>query len=456
MKDYKKILEGVVNIINTAEKSDIGFVNICTYIGENCPELAESEDDKIRKEILAFIKREGQHIDKYKWPKWTAWLEKQGQKETTYDEDMLGAIEYCKKNNRPLEKEHIAWLEKQCIKTMDCSQNHQDSNHPNGCIVLEDFNGGEGFYKVHLDYLSKKQIEEVEEMVRVWNHEESNTSNGNSNIQQKTFVPKVEPKFHEGEWVIDKQGIVHQIANVVENVTNHTYGYDIVGGGYFNDNTEGVRLWTIQDAQEGDVLCNYHETFDNPLIFILRKFEHVNFGLVRPSDYSSYCFLTAGDRQRFKEGTYHHEFNIKPATKEQRDTLMKAMADAGYIFDFEKKELKKMEDEPNKCEGCNNAKGCVACVDGSEWAHIEEQNPAWSEEDEYNLAFIQETLLGLDGDDSYREKCCKMAEWLESSAAKHNQWKPSKEQMERLKGIINSLPHQEVLYSLYQDLKKLK
>ena len=30
------------------------------------------------------------------------------------------------------------------------------------------------------------------------------------------------------------------------------------------------------------------------------------------------------------------------------------------------------------------------------------------------------------------------------------------EQMERLKGTINSLPHQEVLYSLYQDLKKLK
>jgi hypothetical protein len=35
--------------------------------------------------------------------------------------------------------------------------------------------------------------------------------------------------------------------------------------------------------------------------------------------------------------------NVYPATKEQRDTLMKAMADAGYTFDFEKKELKKVE-----------------------------------------------------------------------------------------------------------------
>ena len=40
--DFKETLKGIVNIINTAEKSDIGFVNICTYIDENCPELKES------------------------------------------------------------------------------------------------------------------------------------------------------------------------------------------------------------------------------------------------------------------------------------------------------------------------------------------------------------------------------------------------------------------------------
>ena len=52
MKDYKNVLEGVVNIINTAETSDIGFANICTYIGENCPELQESQDEKIRKALI--------------------------------------------------------------------------------------------------------------------------------------------------------------------------------------------------------------------------------------------------------------------------------------------------------------------------------------------------------------------------------------------------------------------
>lgn len=41
------------------------------------PELKENEDERIRKDVLAFIRREGQHIDKYKWHKWIAWLEKQ-------------------------------------------------------------------------------------------------------------------------------------------------------------------------------------------------------------------------------------------------------------------------------------------------------------------------------------------------------------------------------------------
>ena len=102
----------------------------------------------------------------------------------------------------------------------------------------------------------------------------------------------------------------------------------------------------------------------------------------------------------------------------------------------------------------------------------------WSEEDEYNFAFIKEALLGLDGDDFYREKCCKMADWLESlkdkfvdfdkgfnvgfSAAKHNQWKPSDEQIYWLKWAIDRMPDTEkaneaeaVLEDLLEQLKKL-
>lgn len=155
---YKKSLE------KARELMDKGYD---VLMPEIFPELKESEDEKIRNFLIDFIKictwteKEDQG-----WPlreDCLAWLEKQGQKEATwnkedeeninnilyvfnqlrgisfykeddtvekiinwlkslkdrlcsnneYDKDMLGAIEYCKKNNRPFEKEHLAWLEKQ-------------------------------------------------------------------------------------------------------------------------------------------------------------------------------------------------------------------------------------------------------------------------------------------------------------------------------------------------------
>lgn len=105
MKDYKKILEGVVNIINTAEKSDIGFANICTYIGENCPELKESEDEsmvKFVKNQLFNIKKtitENYELDA-KLTKAICWIEKQGKQNPNYCHHEVDlskcSEEYCK------------------------------------------------------------------------------------------------------------------------------------------------------------------------------------------------------------------------------------------------------------------------------------------------------------------------------------------------------------------------
>ena len=43
--------------------------------------------------------------------------------------------------------------------------------------------------------------------------------------------------------------------------------------------------------------------------------------------------------------------------------------------------------KPDICDGCNNVKGCIACVDGCNWAHIEEaeKNPKQCPCDECNL-----------------------------------------------------------------------
>ena len=109
MKDYKKILEGVVNIINTTEKSDIGFSDICAFIGENCPELAESEDEKIRKAIITFFESEDDNTTYALVPKKDilSWLEKQGNVNALIQE----AAE--KSYTEGMRVERKRWLEKQ-------------------------------------------------------------------------------------------------------------------------------------------------------------------------------------------------------------------------------------------------------------------------------------------------------------------------------------------------------
>ena len=98
--DYEKILKGIVQIINTTEKSDIGFANICTYIGENCPELKESEGER----MIKFIKNQLFNIKKTitenyeldaKLTKAIDWLEKQGEQKPAWsekDDEMLDSI----------------------------------------------------------------------------------------------------------------------------------------------------------------------------------------------------------------------------------------------------------------------------------------------------------------------------------------------------------------------------
>ena len=48
-----------------------------------------------------------------------------------------------------------------------------EDKKPNGAIVMEDFNDGDGFYKVNLAYLSKSQVELIENLVASWQWFES-------------------------------------------------------------------------------------------------------------------------------------------------------------------------------------------------------------------------------------------------------------------------------------------
>ena len=149
---------------------------------------------------------------------------------------------------------------------------------------------------------------------------------------------KVEPKFKVGDWCIDNEdGTIFQIVKVLDN----TYKYRTNEGKEYSCTHYSLeldaRLWNIQDSKDGDVLA------------VTMYPEGTWIGIFKEQNgctFSTYCFLnTAGT---FKRGTYGHGNgkSIHPATKEQSDQLKKAMADAGYAFDFEKKEYF------SPCVGC--------------------------------------------------------------------------------------------------------
>lgn len=141
---------------------------------------------------------------------------------------------------------------------------------------------------------------------------------------------KIEPKFNIGDWVVNKFGDSWHIDSLDKK------NYQVSDGkGNYNyfpiPKQDEMHLWTIQDAKDGDVL----EFGDHGRLVVgIVSYINKSTGKV-----DVYCLL---ENNKFKVGNYYALDTIKPhpASIEKRDTLMKAMADAGYEWDSEKKKLK--------------------------------------------------------------------------------------------------------------------
>lgn len=226
-------------------------------------------------------------------------------------------------------------------------------------IVLEDFNEGDGYYKVHLAYLSKEQVEEIETLVSKWHPtdedikscigmcltdaNEQRFKDYGTNLKdciawlekqgEQKSVDKVEPKFNVGDWVIFNDKSVYK----VKNIHNYEYTLQHILGGTMPlpfSSKNLIRPWTMEDAKDGDVLYS----LDSKRPFIYK--DRLQFSQAR-----GYCCIN-------KFGEFAVWYTNKcvictdkyiPATKEQRDFLFARMKDAGYEWNAGKKELRKME-----------------------------------------------------------------------------------------------------------------
>ena len=161
------------------------------------------------------------------------------------------------------------------------------------------------------------------------------TALGRCAVEHEQKTADNNPKFKVGDWVVIYPGCnAHQIIKVVENTTNHPYGYgyDTVDGYSFNDIAEGVRLWNIKDAKDGDVL------YSGEVIFIFNKIDGEWL----------HCYCSC-----HKDGSFIRDYDLMtaeyfnevyPATIEQRDTLFQKIKEEGYDWDSDKKELHKIEE----------------------------------------------------------------------------------------------------------------
>lgn len=126
------------------------------------------------------------------------------------------------------------------------------------------------------------------------------------------------------------------------------------------------------------------------------------------------------------------------------DLLFQKMHEAGYEWDADEKELKKISQRMISAEAKEALYG----------------KPAWSEEDEVGWTNTMIMIKEVASNHYTKDSVKLVMDWLKSLKDRIN-WRPSEEQMKalhdlNLTGNISYAGQGQVLIELYNDLKKLK
>jgi len=153
-------------------------------------------------------------------------------------------------------------------------------------------------------------------------------------------IDEIKLKIEEGKWYV----CISQFSNCIEGraykATSDSRIMDDFGTEYdmHSDAYKYFRPWSIQDAKDGDILATTY------CILIFEKLLHKDGG-VSHCHYDFRCSTPQFDFNEDENWYFGKEAKVYPATKEQRDLLFQKMNEAGYEWDSEKKELKRIEDE---------------------------------------------------------------------------------------------------------------
>lgn len=421
-----------------------------------------SEDEKIRKELISFFS-DLPDTDTFRGippSKVIAWLEKQKEYEST-------DFEYV-------------WDRTDCGELTSALDKYSEEAIINMCHAWYD----KGIELERKSWLEKQGEKDILEDVIL-------DGNEDGLIAATIEYSKKKPKFKIGDFIANDYCFGKVVA-----LTDDAYLLDTEQGVPFSCE-HNVHLWTIDDAKDGDVLAN-----DNEIVI----FKENNFN---QKDLSGCMFVHCSLRS--KKGYWYtiggiNPSNYVPATKEQRDLLFHKMKEAGYEWNAEKKELKKINSYcQENCKGFQETGKCFAdgeckakreaeqeltdleefinelskqfpdvsfaklsriVVRVAKWAKSNQPKQEWNEEDSYYRNHIIQIIEEINNAPLKRgEDWEAYINWLKSLRPQNN-WKPSEEQVKAFEHFIRSIgesgyasPYEndtKLLYSLLEQLKKLK
>ena len=147
------------------------------------------------------------------------------------------------------------------------------------------------------------------------------------NAETKTLEKVVESRFHAGDWITD--GISKYQILFIDDIQYWYSENGILGS--IESVDKRYHHWTIQDAEDGDVLA-----FDDDTIVIFKD-------LYNKTTFHSYCHIEDGVFSISElDCPDWWDIKFKPATKEQRDFLFQKIKEAGYRWNAEIKTLEKL------------------------------------------------------------------------------------------------------------------
>ena len=325
------------------------------------PELKESEDEKIRKEIINYFKCQSRDEPSRKdiHNKWIVWLEKQGEQKLLIEKLPEEMKTIGKSLGFTTQEEFDKY--NQMVSDLIMSDGNKGEQKVSYSTIVETGDGG-------INALVTKEL----------------PTNGCDDEQNHS--DKIELKV--GDWVVRKDGESFSNGNHYAQITvidKEQYWFD--SGTWLE--TKDIRLWSIKDAKDGDVL--YSLDSYQPFIYKERKSHEQAIAYCGINKYDKFFVWNTKDCIIVLD-------EYVPATKEQRDLLFEKMHESGYEWDSEKKELKNIHVID---EGKSEIDYCF-----TKMMNGEKVSPSWGEDDEEMLKSIMAT--------------CELAEQeRDSSPARH-------------------------------------